>query len=323
MKAQENLNIKILIPVYNDWESLLLLMSKIRQTLSPIYFNHCTFVIVDDCSTIEADIVDFESFPTSIVRLRRNVSHQKAIALGLSYIVEKLDFSMIIVMDSDGEDKPEDLVRMIEKSYENPNQIIFAKRSKRSESSVFKLFYFFYKLLFSVFTGKIIEFGNFSLIPAKIAKKVVYVSEIWNHFSGGIVLSKFPHVSIDTARGTRLAGKSKMNFVSLILHGMSAISVHLETVAVRIFVGTLVISFFASVIVSIAIYMKLNIVGGASPGWTTTLITSSVIIVLQAVLSSLFLLFTVLNYRTHKHFIPAKDYHDFIEKVEVSSLVSL
>jgi len=308
--------IKILIPLYNDWDALDLLLIDIKKGLSVDLFSKLSFVIVDDCSSIPCDIQRFSGYNLLIIRLWRNLSHQKAIALGLSYLTQETNFEKVIVMDSDGEDKPSDIQLLYEASLLQPEKIIFAQRAKRSEGLVFSMGYYVYKLLFGLLTGKVIEFGNFSILSFRQAKKLSYVSEIWNHFPGGIIRSKLPYSSIPIERGIRLAGKSKMNFVSLILHGLSAVSVHLDTVAVRILIGSLLMTVIAGVGALIVMIIKLLSPENASPGWATTLVTASIIIILQALLSSLFLIFTVLNYRTQKHFIPAKEYSDFIEKVE-------
>jgi polyisoprenyl-phosphate glycosyltransferase len=308
--------IKIVIPLYNDWDALDLLLKEIKKDVSVELFSKFSFVIVDDCSSIPCDIQRFSGYDLSIIRLWRNVSHQKAIALGISYLTQTSDFEKVIVMDSDGEDRPSDLQHLYEASVKEPDKIIFAKRAKRSEGLVFRIGYLIYKSLFGLLTGKVIEFGNFSILPFRQAQKLTYVSEIWNHFPGGIIRSKLPYSSIPIERGTRLAGKSKMNFVSLVLHGLSAVSVHLDTVAVRILIGSLLMTAVAGVGAVIVMIIRVLSPENASPGWATTLVTASIIIILQALLSSLFLIFTVLNYRTQKHFIPAKEYADFIEKVE-------
>jgi polyisoprenyl-phosphate glycosyltransferase len=308
--------IKIIIPLYNDWDALDLLLKEIKKSVSVELFSKFSFVIVDDCSSISCNIQRFVGYDLSIIRLWRNVSHQKAIALGISYLTQTSDFEKVIVMDSDGEDRPSDLQHLYEASLQEPDKIIFAKRAKRSEGLVFRIGYLIYKALFGLLTGKVIEFGNFSILPFRQAQKLAYVSEIWNHFPGGIIRSKLPYSSIPIERGTRLAGKSKMNFVSLVLHGLSAVSVHLDTVAVRILIGSLLMTAVAGVGAVIVMIIKVLSPENASPGWATTLVTASIIIILQALLSSLFLIFTVLNYRTQKHFIPAKEYADFIEKVD-------
>ena len=308
--------VKILIPLYNDWDALELLLSEIKVRNSVELFAKLSFVVVDDCSSVPCDVQRFSGYNLSIIRLWRNVSHQKAIALGLAYLTQNVDFEKVIVMDSDGEDRPADIQSLYEASLQDPNKIIFAKRSKRSEGLIFRLGYYTYKFLFGLLTGKTIEFGNFSILPFRQAQKLAYVSEIWNHFPGGIIRSKLPYTSIPIERGTRLAGKSKMNFVSLVLHGLSAVSVHLDTVAVRILIGSLVMILLAVLGAIIVLIIKFLSPANASPGWATTLVTASIIVILQAFLSSLFLIFTVLNYRTQKHFIPAKEYSDFIEKIQ-------
>ena len=308
--------VKILIPLYNDWDALELLLSEIKERNSVELFDKISFVVVDDCSSIPCDIQRFSEYNISIIRLWRNVSHQKAIALGLAYLTQNVDFEEVIVMDSDGEDRPGDIQALYEASLQEPDKIIFAKRSKRSEGLIFRMGYYTYKILFGLLTGKTIEFGNFSILPFRQAQKLAFVSEIWNHFPGGIIRSKLPYASIPIERGTRLAGKSKMNFVSLVLHGLSAVSVHLDTVAVRILIGSLVMILLAGVGAVLVLIIKFLSPENASPGWATTLVTASIIVILQAFLSSLFLIFTVLNYRTQKHFIPAKEYSDFIEKIE-------
>ena len=308
--------VKILIPLYNDWDALELLLLEIKKCNPAELFAQLSFVVVDDCSSVACDIQRFSGYNLSIIRLWRNVSHQKAIALGLAYLTQNVDFEKVIVMDSDGEDRPADIQALYEASVQNPDKIVFAKRSKRSEGLIFRLGYSIYKFLFGLLTGKTIEFGNFSILPFRQAQKLAYVSEIWNHFPGGVIRSKLPYTSIPIERGTRLAGKSKMNFVSLVLHGLSAVSVHLDTVAVRILIGSLAMILLAGFGAVIVLIIKFLSPENASPGWATTLVTASIIVILQAFLSSLFLIFTVLNYRTQKHFIPAKEYSDFIEKIE-------
>ncbi len=315
--------IKLLIPLYNDWDALELLLEQIKRDVSKELFQKLSFVIVDDCSSIPCEAERFKEFDLTIIRLWRNVSHQKAIALGLSYLTDQTSFESILVMDSDGEDKPSDIERLYLASQQIPNKIIFARRAKRSEGIIFRIGYLVYKALFDLLTGKAIAFGNFSIIPFAQAQKLAYVSEIWNHFPGGVIRSKLPYDSIPIERGTRLAGKSKMNFVSLVLHGLSAVSVHLDTVAVRILIGSLMMTAFAGVIAIIVTIVRLLSPEHTSPGWATTLVTAAIIVIMQAFLSSLFLLFTVLNYRTQRHFIPAKEYHDFIQKVESSQALSI
>lgn len=308
------MKINILIPLYNDWEALRLLLAKIKEETRNISAEF-SFSIVNDCSAIPFRAEDFRGYEIEIIHLMRNVGHQKAIALGLSYLAEKGDFDKVIVMDSDGEDRPEDISKLIQKSANEPDKIVFAHRSKRSEGLAFVLFYYVYRWVFGLLTGKKISFGNFSLIPISLLKKLAFVSEIWNNYPGGVIRSKLPYTSVDSERGQRLAGKSQMNFVSLILHGMSTISVFLDITAVRILLLCILMIAVSTIGIITVLTLKL-VFNMASPGWASSLASAFFIIALQGFFISLFMVFIVLSYRSNKHFIPLIHYKDFIEKIE-------
>lgn len=305
----------IIIPQFNDWEALSLLIKKINEDLEPAFIKTTTLLIVDDCSSIDQDIPfpHFKGKEIKLLKLYRNLGHQKSIVIGLSYAAEHILSDKIIVMDADGEDDPSDINQLIRKSFEEPDKIIFAERRKRNENTLFRLFYIVYKNIFHLLTGKVITFGNFSLIPQKRLKNLVRVSEIWNNYPGGIIKSRLPYTSIPTDRAKRLAGNSKMNFVSLILHGLSAISVLIDTTAVRILIMSILMSVFAIVVIVIILFLKF--IGNATPGWASTLGSTLVILMLQSFMISLFLVFMVLQNRTNQHFIPAVHYHDFVDTV--------
>jgi len=306
----------IVIPQFNDWEALNMLIKKINEDLTKEILDNCTLLIVDDCSS-KSQSVPFTGFKgkhIKLLSLYRNLGHQKAIAIGLSYVAEHLDATKVIVMDADGEDVPADINALVAKSIEEPDKIIFAQRNKRTESFLFRSFYVIYKMVFKMLTGKVITFGNFSLIPQKRLQNLVRVSEIWNNYPGGIIKSRIPYSSIPTNRAKRLAGESKMNFVSLILHGLSAISVMIDTTAVRILIFSILMSGVAVAFIILIIFLK--IIGNATPGWASTLGSTLTILMLQSFLISLFLVFMVLQYRSQQHFIPAIHYRDFVEKVE-------
>lgn len=308
--------INIVIPLFNDWQALGLLLERIRDVNEPSLTNRLNFLIVDDCSS-----TNFETLPggigqsLSVLRLFRNVGHQKAIALGLSYLASLPDQHPTIVMDSDGEDRPEDIPQLLQTGAANPGRIVFAHRAKRHESLIFRLFYEVYKSVFRLLTGKVITFGNFSLVPARQLRKLAYVSEIWNNYPGGVIRSRLPYTAVPLERGRRLAGESKMNFVSLVLHGLSAVSVLMDTTAVRLAlfcVTMVVVSVFG---IGVVVFLRL-FTEAAVPGWASYLVFSFLIVILQAFLISLLLVFIVLSYRTQPQFIPARQFGDFVEEVE-------
>ncbi|RDB04555.1 glycosyltransferase [Runella aurantiaca] len=305
----------ILIPQYNDWEALNLLIERINQDVATDTLAATSLVIVDDCSSQEMEkIAPFAGQKVQIVRLYRNLGHQRAITIGLSYIAKELPCEKVIVMDADGEDAPKDINALVTASEKWPDKVIFAQRTKRQESFLFRFFYGIYKFIFRQLTGKVITFGNFSLIPQRRLQNLVRVSEIWNNFPGGIIRSRIPYEAIPTERGKRLAGESKMNFVSLVLHGLSTVSVLIDVAAVRILIFSIGMSLVALFIIFVVLFLKW--MDHATPGWASTLSSALLIVVLQSFLISLFLVFMVLQYRTQQQFIPVLQYRDFIEKVE-------
>lgn len=308
------MKIKIVYPVYNDWEALNLLMTKTADIFEKKEVE-LSYLAVDDCSSIPFVASDFCDFDLKVLHLISNQGHQRAIAIGLSYLADHNNADLVVVMDSDGEDQPEHILDLIEKSKSSPDKIIFAQRKKRTESFAFKLFYLVYKFIFKFLTGHVITFGNYSLIPASKIKKLANVSEIWNNYPGGVIRSKLPFDSVPLNRGVRLAGKSKMNFTSLILHGMSAISVFLDFTAVRILI-------FASAMVScsvigagVAIYFKF-VLHQATPGWASNLVMGFFIVFIQGFFIALFILFMVLSSRRYTSFIPYFGYNKYIDFVE-------
>lgn len=306
----------VVIPVYNDWEPLAVLLGDIGSEVRGRLAEKVTVVAVDDGSTqAPTDAQRAALGGARLVRLTRNVGHQKAIAIGLSYVADRVPCDAAVVMDADGQDRAADIRKLVEGLQGNAGRIVFARRTRRQEGPVFKFFYGLYRLVFLLLTGKEIGFGNFCILPAPALKRVVCLSEIWNHFSGGIVRSNAGYVTVPIERGRRVAGASRMNFTALVTHGLSAISVHVETVAVRLLV---VCAFFivvggvgALAVIGIRVFTDLAI-----PGWASTVVIGFSTIFMQAFLVSLFLAFIVLSYRTQRLFIPAMHYRDYVAAVD-------
>jgi glycosyltransferase involved in cell wall biosynthesis len=308
------MNVKIVLPVYNDWEALKLVILKTENIFKEKKLE-LSYLAVDDCSNIPFEAKNFEGINIKVVHLISNQGHQRAIAIGLSYLVDNNESDLIVVMDSDGEDQPEHIIELMEKSQKFPDKIIFAKRKKRSESLLFRTFYLVYKFIFKFLTGHVITFGNFSLIPASKLKKIANVSDIWNNFPGGVIRSKLPFDSVPLDRGIRLAGNSKMNFSSLVLHGMSAISVFLDFTAVRILLFATSMVLFSIIGSGVALYMKF-VLNQATPGWASSLVMAFFIVFLQGFFIALFILFMVLSSRRYTSFIPYFGYKKYIDFVE-------
>jgi glycosyltransferase involved in cell wall biosynthesis len=311
----QNKNIYCLTPVFNDWESFAILLqevTKIRQQ----FINYNFFIVAVNDGSTEDLSRDFNSkdIPISILNLKINIGHQRAIAVGLQYIYNEVsDYDFVVVMDSDGEDKPQDIKELINKAeQEQEKKIIFAQRKKRQESVFFKTGYFFYKYLFYFLTGQKISFGNFSIIPKKLLSKVVHQNNIWNHYSGGIIQSKIPFDMVQLDRGKRYKGVSKMNFNSLVIHGLSSIAVYFDFLSLRILRYSLygIGICFASVL--FILYQKL-FTENAIPGWASSLILIISGIILQLFSVTLIVLLLQLSSRKNISAPNPKIYKDFIE----------
>jgi hypothetical protein len=308
----------VLIPVYNDWESLQTLLEKLEQVAAGRNLS-MHVVIVDDSSTLPRPQWDLKNYrhvaSLQVVNLVRNLGNQRAIAMGLAVLDKKHANGPVIVMDGDGEDKPEDIPALLDAHAGDNSAIIFARRSRRSEGRIFRTFYFFFKMFFGVLTGNRIAFGNFCLIPAGQLQRVAHLQELWNHFAAGIMHSSVPWKTIPTERGKRYSGSSHMNLISLVLHGLSAISVHIEFVYAR-----LLFLAFGLILLDIAGFLALLYIrfgtSLAIPGWATTVAIGLTVVMVQAVIFLALLSFVVLSYRSSKMFIPAVDYKDYLLQVE-------
>jgi len=226
---------KILIPVFNDWESLLSLLNNIHA-LKINNIAHIKVLIVDDCSTeILNKKVEFDSFKDiEIIKNSINIGHGKSIAYGINYISKKNDFDYLIVMDGDGEDRPEEVKELILKSIDLPSLTITANRIKRSESAFFKLSYHLHKILTLVLTGYSIKFGNFMCIPKQDLNLIVSNKNLSVSFSGTIAKFIKNKTFIPSIRGIRYYGPTKMSFVKLIRHSLLIMSTFRKEAALRL-----------------------------------------------------------------------------------------
>lgn len=316
MKREQHLIIAI--PSLNDWAAiakLLLLIDEVNLEKGKISTE---VLIIDDCSS--ESIPDFlvhqwyrQIQAVNILRLRRNLGHQRAIAIGLCYIYEHLKCDLVIVMDGDGEDNPFEIERLIRVFQANDHQkIVFARRSKRSESRTFKFFYFIYQKLYQLLTGKTLAVGNFSLLPYSLLKNVVVVSEIWNHYSSALHRSRLPYVEVNIPRTKRLDGHPKMNLVSLITHGLSSIAVYGDIVGTRILltITVLLLSLILASIIVIGIRFLTDL---AIPGWATYVMGLLIITACQLILIGTIFSLMILASRNSQNIIPIRDYHFYID----------
>ena len=237
---------KILIPVFNDWESLSILLNNIHA-LKINNLARIKILIIDDCSSeILNKKIEFDSFEDiEIIKNIKNIGHGKSIANGINYLNKKNDFDYLIVMDGDGEDRPEEVKELILKSIELPSVTITANRIKRSESAFFKLSYHLHKILTLVLTGYSIKFGNFMCICKKDLNLITSNKNLFASFSGTVAKFIKNRTYIPSIRGVRYCGPTKMSFLKLIRHSLLIISVFRKESAIRL---SILFSIYATLI---------------------------------------------------------------------------
>ena len=260
------MKIKILIPIYNDWKSLLKLLSEINNLSIKTEFQ-ISVVIVNDASNhdrleIKEDLKNIHTI--KILNMKINQGHARCIASGLRYIYEKEDFDYVIPMDGDGEDRPEEINEFLNQIKDSNNKALIGERIKRSENLIFKICYQLHKLITLTFTGKSIKFGNFTCLPKSIVAKMVDERATWNSFSGSLAKTEKNLFSVPSIRGVRYFGPSKMSFFNLIKHSLSIISVFKKTFLIRsalfIIIYILLIKSNASIITALPLIFLLIIV---------------------------------------------------------------
>ena len=229
------MKIKILIPIYNDWQPAFKLLENIDSEIANLE-EEISVVIVNDASIEQRPEINLnlnKIKSVQVINMKENRGHARCNAAGLKYINEKEDFEYIIPMDGDGEDRPEEIKLLIEKAKEYPDTVITADRVKRSEGPIFKLGYQIHKYLTYIFTGESIKFGNYTCLPKSVVVKMVEEAATWSSFSGSLTKTVKERKSIPSIRGLRYFGPSKMSFINLLKHSLSIIAVFRITVFIR------------------------------------------------------------------------------------------
>ena len=229
------MKVVILIPIYNDWQSVSKLIDEINNLSVSSEFQ-ISIIIVNDASNHDRqeENKNLENINSiKILNMKTNQGHARCIATGLKYINEKEDFDYVIPMDGDGEDRPEEIIEFLNKIKISNNEPIVAERVKRSENLIFKICYQVHKLITLTFTGKYIKFGNFTCLPKTTVQKLINEKSTWNSYSGSLKKVENNLLSVPSTRGTRYFGPSKMSFYNLIKHSLSIISVFRKTFLIR------------------------------------------------------------------------------------------
>jgi hypothetical protein len=307
------LRVVVLMPLRDDWPSAAKLLRELDRTLSS-YPCAIDVMLVDDGSVQEVNLADFQSQfeivrRIQILRLRRNLGHQRAIAIGLVLVEKTISCDAVLVMDSDGEDTPDGALKLLRAF--SGTSAIFAERSRRTESFLFQVFYQLYRVVHRALTGISVRVGNFSILPRRYLSTLGVMSELWNHYAAAVFRSGLPLSTIPIPRGLRITGTSKMNFVSLTAHGMSAISVFGDVVGVRLLIASMTGSLTAAIGILAVIAIRI-FTNQAIPGWATYSIGTLAIIIIQLITIATSFTFTMLSNRINLSFVPLRDYELFV-----------
>jgi glycosyltransferase involved in cell wall biosynthesis len=304
----------IVTPVYDDWDSFGHLLRDIETALPAEYYD-VEILAVDDCSNTSPAIPALAGSIASVtvLRLTMNVGHQRAIAVGLVHADSEPGAETVAIMDSDGEDVPAELKRMVDAGAARPGVAIVAQRFKRSETLGFRLFYWIYLQIFRALTGHRIDFGNFSVLARAHVGRLVHNANIWNNFAATLIQAKIPIHRVPTARGVRYAGRSHMKPVSLITHGLGAISVFTDAVFVRILLASAGIFALAILAVIVVICIRL-FTDLAIPGWATNVLGFAVLLSAQAVMLPIMIVFLQLSSRSSFQTLPGDHAARLVER---------
>jgi glycosyltransferase involved in cell wall biosynthesis len=300
----------IVTPVFEDRDASTRLFRELRKTLGPDVF----IVAVDDGSIrqpVDPVSIAVAGLRGHVVRLCRNVGHQRAIAVGIDYVAEHMPQAVCVVMDSDGEDLPETIPLLFEALASDEVDVVVAERKSRVETWKFKLFYAVYKVLFRLMTGRGISFGNFMALKPLAVQRLSAMHELGVHVAGSVLVSRLRVVRRPIDRGPRYAGNSKMNFSGLVLHGLQAFMVFAEFVLVRVAITCAGVAALA--ILGIVASVLLKLVGLATPGWFSTALGILLLVLSQTgVLTLMSLMLTGIVKGNH---VLLNDYLKLVDKV--------
>jgi hypothetical protein len=307
-----------LIPVFNDWASVNALVGQLAAALEhrgPEATRRAFVLIVDDGSDTRPEISSV-TLRIGVLRLWTNLGHQRAIATGLAFLSQWIAaHATVVVMDGDGEDRPEDAMRLADEAARVPVGVAVGNRNKRSESMGFRLGYWFYKRAFRWLTGQDIRYGNFSAVPGSLLARLSHMPALWSHYAAALSKSGLPIRGVEVIRGKRYSGRSSMRFVSLVVHGLSAITVHVEVAGVRLLLGAIASSLAAiaagAVVVTIRLFTPYAI-----PGWASVLSVLFLVLAALGLTMSVHLVFVILAGRERRPVIPALDAMSLIERFD-------
>tara|TARA_X000001036_G_scaffold349697_1_gene330269 strand:- start:769 stop:1641 length:873 start_codon:yes stop_codon:yes gene_type:complete len=252
----------ILIPVYNDWDSLIKLMDEINENIKHYKSINFECLVVNDASTLnQPKLIKPNNIKSlQILNMKENKGHARCNAFGIRYIFKNKEFDHLILMDGDGEDRPVEIKDLVDEILKNQKNSVVAKRVKRSEGPLFKSLYQIHKFITYLFTGKSIRFGNFSCLTKHDVDKIHSDASLWSSYSGTVKKNIKPLNEINSTRGLRYFGPSQMSLLKLLIHSFSIIAVFKYQVFLRSTFLIIILAYFNLYLGNISIFFQILIV---------------------------------------------------------------
>ena len=316
VNGDSDMTFTILMPVYDDWRAAAVVCAALDRVFTERPGALARVLLVDDGSPTSPESTAFSAALQSaglrglqsidVLRLRRNLGHQRAIAVGLVYVHQHRPLDSVVVMDSDGEDKPEDVPHLLDEFDRGERQQpVFAERRRRVTGLTFKGGYLLYRIVHRILTGRGVRIGNFSVIPPSSIENLVVQSSLWSHYAATAINARLPMRFIRVDRANRLSGKSRMNLVALVAHGLSAVSVFRETVSTRVLMGASAVV-TAGWVVLLALLAQV-VRGAALPSWIWMTVGLLGLGVLQIIIVALAFTLATLASREQFNVLPVRD----------------
>jgi polyisoprenyl-phosphate glycosyltransferase len=315
-----NYDVGIIIPVFNDWTPLRQLLKEIDISLASAGLRACVVIVNDGSSANESGVLrkqTYSGIPSiDVIHLISNQGHQRAIAVGIVHFATgNARAKSIVVMDGDGEDRPAHIPKLIDELDRCNCTVVIAQRTERFETPLFRLMYQVYRLVYRVLLGVPIHGGNFSAIRESALPVLAASPELWNHYHASVVRTRLRSVCVGLPRGRRFAGKTHMNYTSLIVHGLSAISASSELIGARMLIvsSALLLVLLLSASVEIGVRLWTHFVP------SNMLIIGSLVaagMTAQWILIILMFLMLILGQRKRPQFNPLRDAQSFIKSIE-------
>jgi polyisoprenyl-phosphate glycosyltransferase len=267
-------------PVYFDVESYSRLRENVRVALADAGLE-IRFVAIDDTAGADPDMRRLESLPDQIVLTPPfPLGHQRALVFGLrrmSSIAEESD--LVVTLDADGEDKPEDLTRLVaalRQPTASVRTVVVAARTRRRESPAFKVLYLLFKNLFQLLTGTVIRSGNYAAYRGWMTRNVLFHPHFDLAYSSSLLSLGLNVQRVPCERGSRYAGTSKMGYVKLIQHGLRMLMPFADRIATR---GLIILASLLGLgLLGGAVLLGLRALGFASPGWIVYLLCTAMLL---------------------------------------------